>query len=296
MAQQASAPMEGRGDANNRFNLFDNMSAIPADRVWFAFQYLSGFDPGIGPVSSNPDVTSGFATRRNETLYRMGAEVMPVNTCEYCSQFSIAFQTQYIASTDTTNAADAWGNPLIMFKMPFIWCQGTVVSAIFGVQPQTSTNEFELHEKTTRYYPGVLFYQAVGCDWFLQGGFQASISSRDAPNTLDYAVSLGCWLYRADPCDYLWHKPCLTGIIPQIEVFGKNVIANGENNPFDIPGNPAVFNSQAPFREARNVYDLTAGVRLQLYEHISWGTAFSFPLTGGEVRRTELISSLSIIF
>src|SRR5262249_30399125 len=117
-----------------------------------------------------------------------------------------------------------------------------------------------------------------------------------APNTLDYAVSLGWWLYRVDPCACLWHKPCITAIIPQVEIFGKHVIANGENNPFDIPGSLSDPTSSAPFREDRNVYDLTAGIRLLLYEKISWGTAFSFPITGGEVRRTEFFSSLSINF
>jgi hypothetical protein len=226
----------------------------------------------------------------------MGAEIMPVNTCEYCSHFSISFQTEYIASTDTTNAADSWGNPQFMFKMPVIWHPGTVVSAVLGFQPEFSTSEFELHEKTTRFYPGLLFYQAVGCDWFLQGGIQAGISDRNAPNTIDFAVSLGCWLYRADPCDYLYHKPCITAIIPQVEIFGQDVVTNGENNPFDIPGDPANPGSQAPFREPRHVYDLTAGVRLLLYDKISWATGFSFPLTGADVRRTEIISSLSINF
>jgi hypothetical protein len=295
-AQASEAPIMGRGDANNRFNIFDNMSAIPANRIWFAFQYQEGFTTGVNPVSGNTALTSGFATRRNEALYRMGAELMPVNTGEFCSHFSISFQTEYIASTDTTNAADSWGNPQFMFKVPVVWHQGTVVSATLGVQPQISTSPFELHEKTTRYYPGLLFYQALGCDWFLQGGFQAGISDRDAPNTVDYSLSLGWWFYRFDPRACPWYKPCITAIIPQVEVFGKNVVANGGNNPFDIPVDLFVPGSEAPFREPRNVYDLTAGVRVLLYDKISWGTAFSFPLTGADVRRTELISSLSINF
>jgi hypothetical protein len=295
-AQASATPIMGRGDANNRFNIFDNMSAIPANRVWFSYQMLNGFNPGIAPVSGNTAINTGFATRRNEMLYRMGAEVMPVNTAEFASHFSIAFQTQYIASTDTTNAADAWGNPEFLFKVPVVWHQGTVVSATLGFQPQTSISPFELREKTTRYYPGFLFYHCLGCNWFLQGGMQAGISDRDAPNTLDYALSLGWWFYRYDPCACPWYKPCITGIIPQVEVFGKDVIANGGNNPFDIPLDPLGGGGQASFREARHVYDLTSGVRILLYDRISWGTAFSFPLTGGDVRRTELISSLSINF
>jgi hypothetical protein len=286
----------GRGDANNRFNIFDNMSAIPANRIWFAYQLQNGFNPGVLPVAGNSAINSAFATRRNESLYRMGAELMPVNTGEFASHFSISFQTQYIASTDTTNAADAWGNPQFLLKVPVIWHQGQVVSATFGFQPQFSTSEFELHEKTTRFYPGFLVYQGLGSDWFLQGGMQASISDRNAPNTLDYSISLGWWYYRFDPCACPWYKPCVTGIIPQIEVFGKDVIANGSNNPFDIPADPLVAGSQAPFREARHVYDLTSGIRILLYDNISWGTAFSFPLTGGNVRRTEVFSSLSINF
>jgi hypothetical protein len=295
-AQASATPIMGRGDANNRLNIFDNMSAIPANRIWFSYQLLNGFNLGIAPVAGNTPINTGFATRRNESLYRMGAEVMPVNTGEFASHFSLAFQTQYIASTDTTNAADSWGNPEFLIKIPVVWHPGSVVSAVLGVQPQISTGPFELHEKTTRYYPGFLFYHCLGCGCFLQGGFQANISDRDAPNTLDYGLSLGWWLCRYDPCACPWYKPCVTGVIPQVEVFGKNVIANGGNNPFDIPLDPFVGGAQASLREPRNVYDLTAGIRLLLYDRISWATAFSFPLTGADVRRTEVFSTLSIIF
>jgi hypothetical protein len=281
-----AAAMLGRGDSNNRFNLFDNMAAIPQNRVWFTYEQQQNFQTGVGLNPGNPTITTDFAERRTVNLYRVGAEI------KIGQRFSIAAQDQYIASGDTANAADAWGVPQFMAKFALILNDTTAVSAILGFSPQVSSNDGELHEKTTRYYPGMLFYQSLGEKFFVQGGFQFGISDRDAPNTFDYAVSTGYWLYRANCSE--GNKPFLTGIAPQIEIFGKHILANGSNNPFDIQGTD--FGTSAPFREPRNIYDVTAGAGIYLKEKVSIGTAFSFPITGGSARRTEFLANLTYRF
>src|SRR5262245_8495078 len=44
--------MLGRGDQNQRFNLFDHMSAIPRTRAWFGFQYMQDYSTGLAFTSS----------------------------------------------------------------------------------------------------------------------------------------------------------------------------------------------------------------------------------------------------
>jgi hypothetical protein len=293
--------MLGRGDSNNRFNLFDNMSAYPQNRVWFTFQHLDSFQTGVGIDPASPAITRGFAPRRDENLYRLGAELKPFGNSAFDSRFSVAFQTQYIASTNTSIPADAWGNPDILCKYALIDTQCCAVSALLGIQPQTSTSRFELHEKTTRFYPGMLFYDAVTCRLFVQGGFQFGISDRSAPNTFDWDLGAGYWLYA----DWSFfdspvpgcYRPCIVGVIPQVEFLGKRVVANSLHNPFDIPADPTVSGGPAaPFREPHSVVDFTAGVRVLFGSGLSVTAGGSFPLTGGQARRAEFLTTLGFTF
>jgi hypothetical protein len=293
---ESSGGFLGRGDSNNRFNIFDNMSPYPANRLWLAYEYMEGFQTGVQPNPSNPAVTQGFANRRNETLYRMGGEITP-----FGPNISIAFQTEYIASADTPDRADAWGNPQGIVKLLVSQTEGSALALTFGLQPQAASHDGELHEKSTRFYPGFLYSQGLTRRLFFQGGFQVGISDRNDPNTVDYALSLGYWLYGCPlpagmPRMCGGCGPCITGIIPQIELYGKHVVANDTSDPFELPGDPLIPNSSAPFREPRNVYDITVGGRILFRNGVSWGTAYSFPVTGPDVRRSELYTSLTFFF
>jgi hypothetical protein len=289
--------MLGRGDGANRFNLFDNMTPYLANRVWFAYQLQDGFNTGVQALSSNPGVTSGFASRRNENLYRFGGELVPMGESCFGPNFSVAFQTQYIGSTNTTDAADAWGNPEAMVKLLVSQsCSGAWALSL-GIQPQTASHNGELHEKSTRILPGVLFSQAVGCGLFVQGGMQLGISDRNDTNTLDYSLSFGYNLYACPASDSpACGRPLITALIPQVEFYGANVLANDTSNPFELQGNPMVPGSSAPYREPRNVFDMTFGGHMILRDCVSIGTGYSFPLSGPNVRRSELITSLTILF
>jgi len=295
-AVASSVGMQGRGDANNRFNLFDNMAAIPTSRVWAGYQYQDNFKTGVtggGPGNTNFPLNE----RRIVNLYRMGVEYA-IN----CN-FSIAAQHQYIGSAGTVDNADAWGNPQFMAKYAVINDETSVLSATLGFQPQTSLSTNEIHERTTRFYPGLLFFQGVGDDLFLQGGAQFGISTNDLAQTFDYAISVGYWLYRADNLDVAGRRrqncgyDCccqerrlITGIIPQAEVLAKHVFANSRGQAFETTSGTGGFG------EGRNAYDVTLGGRVLLGDRLSVGMGYSFPITGAFVRKNEFMTSLNFSF
>jgi hypothetical protein len=301
---ESSGGFLGRGDANNRFNLFDNNSAFPTNRVWFTFEQMQNFTTGvrIGFPSHlvSPSVQEAFGLGREVNLYRLGGELKLSDHC------SIAFQDQYVASPGALDAADAWANPEFMLKWAFILEQNNAVAATLGVQPQVASNNGELHEKDTRYLPGILAYQGSSdSGLFFQEGAQFGISDRDISDTFDWALMTGYWLYRAQTSE--GNHPCLSGIAPQLEVFGKHVMVGSQNQPFDIPiggfsssssssVTPSSLGEGAPFREPRNVIDVTAGGRILLYDKISISAGYSFPVTGGDVRRNEFLANVTFLF
>jgi hypothetical protein len=297
---ESSGGFLGRGDANNRFNIFDNMSAVPQNRVWYSYEYMQGFNTGVQPNPSNSFVTNGFAPRRNETLYRMGAEIVPCCGC-FGPNVSLAFQTEYIASAGTSDKADAWGDPQGLIKWEVCHSDCSAFSLIFGMQFQTASHDGELHEKSTYFYPGFLFYESLTQRLFVQGGFQVAVSNRNDPNTVDGAFSVGYWLYGCPPAagaPRMWSHcgPCITGIIPQFELYGAHVVANSTRDPFELQGNPLDPTSSAPYREPKNVYDMTVGGQIVFHNKIYWGTAYSFPVSGPSIRKAELLTNLSFYF
>jgi hypothetical protein len=296
-SEAGGASMLGRADNNNRFNLFDNNSAFPQNRVFFAYQLVQGFDPGVRifvPSSlESADVQRQFGQRRTENLYRAGGEI------KLGERFSISFEDQYIASESVgpdSNNADAWGDPEIMVKWALVLEQHRALSATFGLQPQVSTSLFELHEKDTRFLPGMLYYQDLSDELFVQSGIQLGFSSANVETTVDWALSVGYWIYRADCTD--GHTPCLSGIAPQLEIFGKHTLVGSQNEPYNIPANEtsAVGVTPAPFRDYRNVIDVTGGARILLWDRVSINTGVSFPVSGGFARRTEYLAGVNFLF
>jgi hypothetical protein len=275
-AGAGSSAMLGRGDANNRFNLFDNNSAYPLNRVWFDYQMMQRFNTGLALSGSN------FATIRDVNLYRVGGELA-------CGSFSISFQDQYIASEDTPDNANAWGNPEVMFKWAFVKDECRAVAATFGIQPQVSSSPFELHENDTRFVPGLLFYQGMD-KLFVQGGMQFNLSSRDAQTTFDWALSAGYWVCKGE--GHSW----LSGLAPQIEVYGQHTLVGSQNVPFDLPSGFTEGTSSVHFQDPRNVIDITAGGRLLLMDKINLSAGVSFPITGADVRRTEFLTGINVVF
>jgi hypothetical protein len=283
--------MLGRGDADNRFNLFDNNTAIPTNRVWFSYELMQKFDSGVRigiPTSiESAAIQKRFGLQNTEDLYREGVELA------LSKNFSIAFQDEYVATEGSDHAPDAWADPQIMLKYALVLRDASAVAATFGLQPQVASNRGEFHEKDTRFFPGVLIYEGMD-KCFLQTGAQFGISSRNLSNTFDWVIATGYWVYRADCSE--GNKPWLTGISPMVEVYGKHVLTNSQNQPYSIPESLSSPGVGAPFREPRNVIDVTAGGRILLREKISVGTAVSFPVTGADVRRTEFLANLTFLF
>jgi hypothetical protein len=287
MMTAASIGMLGRDDSGNRFNIFNNMAALPVNRIWDGYQLVDHFKSG--EIGGDPSLL----TPRNLNLYRFGAEIA-LN-----SSLSVTIQDQYI---DSAGSPDSWGSLQVLFKYAFINDDRCVWSAVVGVAPQEGNSPDELHERTTRFYGGFLFYEAITCNLFLQGGAQVDLATNDLPQTLDFDLSLGYWLYRnphLDPAGrsidemapqfYSCRRHWIWGIIPQVEILGKYVMANagGQLYPTFTP---------SAFQEENNVYDVTLGGRILFTPHISLSGAFSVPVTGPEVRKGEFLTNLNIGF
>lgn len=287
--------MQGRGDANNRFNLFDNMSAIPQNRVWLGYQHMAGFNTFTNAEVGTPGYGAFANPHHQVNLYRVGMEYMLANNV------SIVAQTQYIASAGVVQTNDSWSNPQFALKYAFASTQDCVMSGFVGFQPETGPVGNELVENATRITPGLLFYRNLGPRTFMQGGGQFGISTGNLANTFDYAVSAGYWMYK--DCDHFnYYGGCngcnqcrsachLVGIIPQIELFGKELINNATNIPWASANSSSAFGMV--YNEGRHVYDVTLGVRFLFSQGMGIAVGGSFPLTGAQVRDSEFLSTLS---
>jgi hypothetical protein len=315
--------MNGRADQNNRLNLFDSQAAIPQNRVWVSVQrvmdYKTGLEPAPSPSSlsfssissalSDGGLNANIIQRQEETLYRVGAEL------KLGCNASIAVQGQYLSfDGDDSGGSDTFTNPQILLKYVLSNCNGRVVSATLGYQPDIDTGRLEFNDNTHALYPGMLFYDEVSCRCFAQGGFQFRVPLEDNNvYTFDYAVSFGYWLWRHPSCDGNWygdcghggchgHRPLIIGLVPQIEFFGKEVIGDATiTNPFGLDPLPffdsstgtTTFFNPFVYEEPRHVYDVTVGAKLMLANNSYIAAAVSYPLTGDSVRQSEYFVTLN---
>lgn len=284
----------GRSEFMNRFNLFENNSALPMNRVWAGFDSMDKFQTGFG-TTSTPGLP--LTQRRTQNLYRLGFECAPNDWV------SFSVQGDYAQATATQNGNDDWTNPLLMAKLALINNGSLIVSPVIGLQIETGQAHGQLHENGSRLIPGLLVFWALSDRLFLQGGTQFSYSFSDYSQTLDYAVSLGYWLYRDSSMDVAGRNresfrrsavPFLTGFIPQVDFYGKNVLANATTIPYqiDTPTLPGV--SYGPYAEGKNVYDISAGFRMIIMNHFSLMVGYSVPVTGIRVSNQEFTSALNV--
>lgn len=160
--------------------------------------------------------------------------------------------------------------------------------------------------------------------WILQGGTGFSLPTKvDQIYTWDYGLSLGRYIYRheslvtGEPTDKF-----LLGILPMFEVLGKEIMGNnsvrgafGLNSsaPMTSPGtfspvdgSTTVFLPQDPSRsfnsavfiyeEPRHVVDLTAGTTFIFRNRKTLGVGLSVPVTGGNARSLEFLTSFNVGF
>ncbi|MGH7128489.1 MAG: hypothetical protein ACREIV_07955, partial [Planctomycetaceae bacterium] len=173
-----ASPMFGRLDSTNRFNIFDNMSAIPQSRVWFSYIWADGIAPGVdfrtppsGPVS-DPAFTSAFGvdpdirSRYDQHTYRFGIEYA------LSEDFSIAAQGQYITASDNDAWAEDFTSPEILFKYVLYRDCANVISGTLGYSPEVSPDTAVYAQQESYIYPGVLVYQQISQDVFVQAASQ----------------------------------------------------------------------------------------------------------------------------
>lgn len=327
LAPGADTPQLGRMDAANRLNLFDNMTAAPQSKLWFGYQYASGITTGLSPT---PELVSAYSAYPNslpvdlaiqgqgtlatldqqrQNIYRIGAEVALYD------DFSVAIQGQYYQNlVDDSGFGDDWSQPQILLKYVLARDCDTIVSATFGIQPETSVDVGDFEDNTTRLYPGMLFYETLSPDVFTQGGFQFGIPVReDQIYTFDWSLSLGFWLYQ-DPsltscCDCCCSNSLIQGIIPQVGLLGKHVIGdNTRNGAFGFQESASYISSDGgvglvtlpngfyTYNEPTDVLDLTVGSLFIVDQNWQIGVGYSIPITDNEVRQDEFMSYVNYLF
>lgn len=324
----ANTPQLGRNDQTNRLNLFDNMAAAPQTRAWFGFQFSSQFDTALRPthefqsfLAANPSLTAASVLLENEAV---GPNAFVYDQCIYraggeyaiCPDVSISFQAQYYASVDPGAPPDSFTNPQLMLKIVAYRDCDTVISPTLGATIQVGTDIHAINEGTSKIYPGILFYQGLTDDLFMQGGAQVGIPTDTVEiYHADWSLGLGYWLYRerghgccCDPPDFL-KTLHITGLIPQFNILGKHVLGsstivgpfgyqpsvttllvNGIPTPVSLPDGFVIYD------EPRAVVDLTIGGQILLGDRIQLGLGYSFPVTGRPVRDNEFLSTLTYVF
>src|SRR5262249_13078627 len=150
------------------------------------------------------------------------------------------------------------------------------VTPVIGYSPETSQTQGELHERTSRILPGVLFFQNMGSDFFAQGGLNCNFSTSKKANTFDGDIAFGWWVYRDSSLNVSGRRtdyfdrtavPFITGLVFQIEFLDKHVINNGDQLPYD-PNLVGQTKAYGGFSEGRNMYDMTLGGTLLLFNHV----------------------------
>lgn len=269
--------------------------------------------------NSGTGVTTDFLLFPDSNLYRFGFEYA------LTADFSFGMQGQYVQPLDDVEQPSDFSNPYIQLKHVWYRDDVTVVSGVFGISPQIPHRQAAIQENTSRLNPGILFQRVLDDDrWILQGGTGFSLPTKvDQVYTWDYGLSIGRYLYRHE--SLLTGEPSekfLLGIVPMFEVLGKEIIgrndvrgAFGLNNsaPLTSPGtfspvdgSTTVYLPQDPSRsfdsavflynEPRHVVDLTVGTTFIFRNRTTLGTGLSFPVTGGNARSLEFLTSLNVGF
>jgi hypothetical protein len=272
--------MIGRLDANGRLNLFDSMSAIPRNRVWYSFMSAAGYSANLTPGLG---VGPPLVAHTNMIVQRFGGEV------KLWDSASLSVQAQTLNPTSTTGLGLTGGfyNPQFMAKQIVYADCDLVISGIFGVTPNVGFDATDIRDATTRLFPGMLFYQQWNDRLYLYGGAQLGIPTvADNITTFDWGVGAGYWVYDSCCC-----RSWLQRISIQYEIFGKHVLGDKViNNYFQ---NPLLL---ATYTEGRATVDMTAGGSVYLGYGVQVSAGYSFPVTTTDVRNGEFVTTVGYNF
>jgi hypothetical protein len=326
------APMLGRGDQNNRFNLFNEQSALVQSHVWFGYHHQFDYDPAIHLTSAARSLlilnrvsqagvllaraaAANFLEKTDQDLYRVGFEY------GLSPDWSFVFQAQYVSDVGPSGT-DGWSSPFFMVKRVIFQEGRAVLAAALAVEPQTEVRVGQFKEKATRWYPGILWYDELDANWVVQGGLQVGLpfgpksqfprAENDHPHTLDYDISVGYWLYRSpellngSPANQSWRPfvwdngPYVHGALLQVELLGKHLFGgNRLDAPFGLTNSVTSGGTTLPIFEyidPRQVLDVTVGGRLLLRCDSAVTVAASVPITGPKARAAELMVYFSCDF
>ena len=268
-------------------------------------------------ANSGTGRTEDYLLFPNSNLYRFGLEYA------LTPDFSVTMQGQFVAPIGSSEQPADFSNPYFQLKHVLFRDDLTVVSGVVGISPEVPHKSAAIQELTSRINPGFLFLRQSANDdrWFLQGGTGFSIPTRpDQITTWDYGLSVGRFIYRHE--SLLTGEPTnkfLLGIVPQFEVLGKEIVgsndvrgafglsssapqtAPGTFSPVDgsttvyLPQDPSRAFTQATFiyQEPRHVVDLTMGASILFSRKRTFNMGLSVPVTGGNARALEFLTSFN---
>lgn len=287
---------------------------------------IDPFDPRSKQVledqflKANGGRDTRFLQTPNSNLYRFGVE------WALTTDFSVSVMGQYVQPLDNNGQPDSFSNPSIQLKHVMYRDEKSVFSTILGIQPQIPRPGFSIGEDTTRLAPGFLAYRQLSERTFTQGALGVSVPTESNQiMTLDYALGVGWWAYKDESLEPYFRGPppekLLLGFIPQFEVLGKSVLGSntivgsfdlnagqpktalGTVSPVDgsrniyFPQDFTLFKqSSFIYRESRDNVDLTLGGTAIMRDNFILSGAVSVPVTGGNARALEFITSLNKYF
>lgn len=272
-------------------------------------------------LEQNAGRSQAFLQLGNTSLYRFGFEYA------LTTDFSFAMQAQYVMPLDDVEQPEMFSNPQIQLKHVLYRDPSTIFSGILAVSPQIPKPEFAIAEDTSRVNPGLMYFHELDDKWFLQSAAGFSFGTDPGQiKTFDYILGMGVWMYRHESllAGYTGPKPekWLLGIVPQIEVLGKHILgtttvrglfdlstsspqtAEGTFSPVDgtrtiyLPQDPSRAVTDVPifFNEPRHVVDLTAAVTIVMRGNVQWTSGISIPVTGGNARALEFLTTVNYGF
>lgn len=271
-------------------------------------------------LTSNGGRSQKYLLSPDSDLHRFGAE------WALTADFSLSVMGQYVMPQTDNEQPSSFSNPSVQVKHVLYRDEETLISGVFNIQPQISRPKFSIGEDTTRLSVGVMVYHQLSDRLFTQsiGGLSFPTEANQI-TTFDYALGGGYWAYRHESLQpYFRGVPpdnWILGFIPQFELLGKTILGNNlvlgnfdlkEGTALTAPGTvspvdgsrniyfPQDFTrfqqSSFIYRETRDNVDLTFGASTIFTNNFVHSAAVSIPVTGGNARAVEFITSLNKYF
>lgn len=269
-------------------------------------------------LNANGGRSQKYLLNPDASLHRFGFE------WALTPDFSLSVMDQYVMPMSDNEQPNSFSNPSIQLKHVLYRDADNLYSGVFNVQPQISRPAFSVGEDTTRLTSGLLSYNRLTEKLFMQNALAFSFPvDSDKINTFDFAFGGGYWLYKHESLEPYYTGPpansWLLGFIPQFEVLGKAVLGNNtvtgqfnlksstsvmaagtvnglNTNTIYFPDGSVFDETAFIYRESRCNVDFTFGATSILKRNLVISTGMSFPVTGGNARAVEFLSTINKYF